>query len=109
MGISIFQPPPIPMDKVERGHAVTASGAVEAIDDRVLSEITQLVCQDLRVSASLFSILHQDTQYVVAAHGFPTGAYRRKTRFQDMQSFLASISSSCQSYSSMSGSLMIHG
>jgi hypothetical protein len=81
MGISIFQPPPIPMDKVERGHAVTASGAVEAIDDRVLSEITQLVCQDLRVSASLFSILHQDTQYVVAAQSSPTGAYRRKNSF----------------------------
>jgi GAF domain-containing protein len=81
MSISIFQPPPIPINEAERGAAVSASGALKTLDDPILLKITRAVCVQMRVSTSLLSILHGDTQYVVAANGFVTGAYRRQNSF----------------------------
>ncbi len=81
MSISIFQPPPVPMNERERERAVVASGALEAQDDPVLLAIARDVCQQMGVSASLLSILLHDTQYVVAAHGIAARAYRRKHSF----------------------------
>lgn len=81
MSISIFEPPPFPRNEAERGQAVSASGALRALDDPVLLKITQAICQNLNVTTSLLSILHEDTQYVVAAQGIATGAYRRRNSF----------------------------
>ena len=69
------------MDEAARGRAVSASGAMKALDDPVLSALAQEVCRGLGVTTSLLSILHEDTQYVVAAHGIATGAYTRKNSF----------------------------
>ncbi len=81
MNISIFHPPPVPINEAKRDAAVSASGALEALDDPVLGRLAEGVCRSLDVSASLLSILHRDTQYVIAAHGIATGAYRRKNSF----------------------------
>jgi GAF domain-containing protein len=81
MSISIFQPPPLPMNERERERAVVASGALEAQDDPVLLAVARDVCHRMGVSASLLSILLHDTQYVVAAHGIAARAYRRKHSF----------------------------
>ncbi len=78
VGVSYFSPPPTGANDPERERAVIETGVLEARGDAVLEAICTKACRQVLGKASLLSVLYGETQYVIAAHGFAIGAYRRR-------------------------------
>lgn len=81
MGLTIFEPAPMPAHEVERERAVLASGALDARNDPVLGAIVEEARRTFGTSMAAISIVHQDWQYLIATAGLPPGPYSRRTSF----------------------------
>lgn len=81
LGLTIFEPAPIPPHETEREQAVIASGALDARDDPILLEIVEEARRVFGTAMAAVSIVHRDWQYLIATAGLAGGPYSRRTSF----------------------------
>jgi GAF domain-containing protein len=81
MGITLYEPAPIPPNEPERERAVEASGALTIRGDPALKALVEELRRNFRTSMAAVTIIYRDWQYLIATAGLPDGPYSRRTSF----------------------------
>lgn len=79
MGISIYEPAPIPGNERQREQAVEQSGIMSLSGDATLQALIKEARHALRAPMAAITVVYRDWQYIIAADGFPLGPYSRRT------------------------------
>ncbi len=81
MGLTLYQPAPVPPNENERERAVEASGAARVREDGILQDLVERARSQFGTAMAAISIVQSDWQFLIAATGLPGGAYSRRTSF----------------------------
>jgi GAF domain-containing protein len=81
LGISIYEPAPLPSNEAERIRAVETTGVLGFLADPVLDNIAWHARRAAGTRMAAITVVHRDWQYVIAAAGLLTGPYARRTSF----------------------------
>lgn len=79
MSITFYEPASFPQNEQARERAVERSGILALVGDSILSTLVTEARQVFGTAQAAVSVVYQDSHYLVAADGLPTGPYRRKS------------------------------
>lgn len=81
MGVFIYDLAPAANNEAAREEAVIASGALSLMDDVAMHALVTAAAHRFGTRFATVSIIFRDWQYLIAAHGMPTGVTRRSSAF----------------------------
>lgn len=81
MGVFVYDIAPATPNEAAREAAVDASGALSLMGHPVLATLTRRIARLFDTRFATVSIVVRDWQYLIGAHGVPTGVTRRSSSF----------------------------